>query len=72
MNKHYQVGKQYEWKGGECPVDKQAVVRVWFEDKENLPYGAIGPAYLWNWQHESDFGYDIITFEIVGEGSLGE
>jgi hypothetical protein len=62
MTKHYQIGKRFEWKGGDCPVAEDTRVRVWFACDSDISY--IYAAYLWRWDHIGS-EYDIIAFEVV-------
>lgn len=72
MTKHYQIGKRYEWAGGDCPVYSKALVRVWFNELPAIPYEHVFRAGFWDWFHTGIAGNDIIAFEVVKDGSFGE
>jgi len=56
----YVTGQNYGWKGGECPVHPETVVRVWFR------YGgsAWGCSRDWVWTHGDNDATDIVCFKV--------
>jgi hypothetical protein len=62
----FEVGKWYDWNGGECPVEPDVRVEV------TLRNGEATQAYhnptMWRWQHvERLQSHDIIRFKIIGD-----
>lgn len=61
-------GEWIEWKGGECPVDPEAIVKVRYRPMRFHPEGPPGEgmdhARSVRWSHGNNAG-DIIAYRVV-------
>lgn len=54
------MDKKIPWSGGDCPVDPETLVCVWWEDGDC----EVERAGDWNWQYSDDPGDNIIAYEV--------
>lgn len=62
----YEEGKWYGWNGGECPVDGDTVVDIYWGHQEEVSFDPNERADSWDWYSKAD---PIIVFRIVPKTS---
>lgn len=55
------------WRGGECPVDPDAIVDIRTAFEPDIPGRDIARRLRWDWGYEGAKGGDIIAYRVVGE-----